>query len=178
MKALFLDIDGVIATPLSVRLNYLLGRGPERQWYDSISLTYVGRLVEQTGAVVVLSSNWRSGLSGGDPLEQAIMDNLLAQLAEAGAPVADCTPHILGEDRSVEVGAWLDAHPCESWAILDDLACFETRPEVAEGHLVLIEQSDGVRYQHYQRALEILGAQTTASRESTSEPATKGESAS
>jgi hypothetical protein len=157
MKAIFLDIDGVIATPVSVRLNYLLGRGPERQWYDAVSLTYLGRLVERTGAVVVLSSNWRTSLEGGSPFEQQIMDNLFDQLAGAGAPVSDCTPHLPADDRSCEIGAWLDEHPCDSWVIFDDLASFELRPEVAEGHLVLIEESDGIRYQHFRRAQEILG---------------------
>ena len=51
MKAIFLDIDGVIATPTSVRLNYLLGRGPDRQRFDTVSLAYLQRLVTETGAV-------------------------------------------------------------------------------------------------------------------------------
>ena len=156
MKVIFLDIDGVIATPTSVRLNYLLGRGPDTQWYDAVALGYVGRLVRETDAQVVLSSNWRADLGSPDPFMEAIMDNLFAQLADAGAPVSDTTPVCLGHDRSVEVGAWLDAHPCEAYVIFDDLACFEERPEVAPGHLVLIEESDGIRWQHYRAAREIL----------------------
>ena len=156
VKVIFLDIDGVIATPTSVRLNYLLNRGPERQWYDGVALSYLGRLVAQTGAQVVLSSNWRSGTDG-SPLEQEIMRNLFNQLEAVGAPVSDSTPHIFDGDRSCEVGAWLDEHPCEAWVIFDDLACFQDRPEVAQGHLVLIEESDGIRYQHFRQALQILG---------------------
>ena len=157
MKAIFLDIDGVIATPTSVRLNFLLNRTPEKQWYDPVSLQYLGRLVEETGAAVVLSSNWRSGLSNGNPYEQEIMKNLLKQLEEAGAPVRGTTPELGLGDRSLEIGAWLDAHPCEGWVIFDDLAHFEARPDVADGHLVLIEESDGIRYQHYRKARELLG---------------------
>ncbi len=156
MKAIFLDIDGIIATPLTVRLNYLLHRNPDNQWYDTVSLSYLGRLVEETGAVVVLSSNWRIGMEDGKPYQRDIMRNLFAQLEEAGAPVADCTPHLDEGDRSAEVGAWLDAHPCAAWVIFDDLAHFETRPDVAEGHLVLVEESDGIRYQHYRAAREML----------------------
>ena len=162
MRALFLDIDGVIATPTSVRLNYLLGRPVDRQWYDQVALDYLGRLVTETGAVVVLTSNWRHDLSSTDELMLAIMDNLLAQLAAVGAPMFDATPSLLGHDRSAEVGAWLDAHPCETYAILDDLACFEERPEVARGHLVLIEESDGIRWQHYRQALAILQGEIPA----------------
>lgn len=157
MKAIFLDIDGIVATPLTVRLNYLLHREPDNQWYDTVSLDYLGRLVRKTGAVVVLSSNWRIGMDEGNSYQQAIMRNLFSQLEAAGAPVADCTPHLDEGDRSAEVGAWLDEHPCASWVIFDDLAHFESRPDVAEGHLVLVEESDGIRYQHYRAAREILG---------------------
>ncbi len=156
MKALFLDIDGVIATPTSVRLNYLLGRGPERQWYDGVALSYVGRLVAETGAVVVLTSTWRRDMDSGNALVRAIMDNLLEQLAAVGAPVFDATPVLVGHDRSAEIGAWLEEHPCEAYVIFDDLACFEERPEVCAEHLVLIEESDGIRWPHYRRAYELL----------------------
>ena len=156
MKAIFLDIDGVIATPTSVRNNYLEGREPTEYRYDSMSLAYVGRLVERTGAVVVLSSTWREDLDTADPYLRAIMDNLCRQLEEVGAPVADVTPRVLGGDRSSEVAAWLEAHPCEGWVIIDDLARFELRPDVCEGHLVIIEDSEGIRQQHYLRALDAL----------------------
>lgn len=157
MKAIFLDIDGVIATPTSVRLNYLLGRGPEKQWYDLVALTYVGRLVRETGAKVVLSSNWRQDLNRGNELVEAIMANLYRQLEEVGAPVYDTTPIDYDTDRSGEIGAWLAAHPCEAYVIIDDLARFDDHPEVADGHLVRIEESDGMRYQHFYQAREILG---------------------
>jgi len=157
MKAIFLDIDGVIATPTSVRLNYLLGRGPERQFYDRVALSYLGRLVRETGAAVVLSSNWRADLESDDPFLQAIARNLLDQLAAVGAPVADVTPVDYDSDRSGEIGAWLAAHPCERYVILDDLARFDALPEVADGHLVRIDDSEGIRYQHFYAARDILG---------------------
>jgi hypothetical protein len=84
------------------------------------------------------------------------MDNLLAQLDEAGAPVAGMTPELPGADRSAEIGAWLDAHPCDAYVILDDLARFDERPDVCAGHLVLIEDSGGIRWQHYRQARELL----------------------
>lgn len=157
MKAIFLDIDGVIATPTSVRLNYLLGRGPDRQRFDTVSLAYLRRLVAETGSIVVLTSTWREDMSTGDPYVNAIMDNLFAQLEEAGAPVASMTPVLQTADRSAEIAAWLGEHPCDAYVIFDDLARFEDRPDVIEGHLVLVEDSEGIRHHHYQRAREILG---------------------
>ena len=156
MKALFLDIDGVIATPASMQKSYLLGREPQNMLFDSVALMYVGRLVELTDVKVVLSSTWREDLDTKDPLLRAIMDNLRRQLEAAGAPLFDATPKVLGGDRSAEIAAWLHEHPCEKWAILDDLARFDQRPDVCEGHLVLIENSGGIRHQHYLQALAAL----------------------
>lgn len=158
MKAIFLDIDGVIATPTSVRLNYLLGRRVDNQWYDGVSLSYLGKLVAQTGAVVIISSTWRRDATSQNPMVQAIMQNLLDQLEDAGAPVFDMTPVLPGADRSEEIGAWLDAHPCDAYVIFDDLASFDVRPDVCEGHLVIVEDSEGIRWQHYHRALDVLCA--------------------
>ena len=157
MKAIFLDIDGVIATPTSVRLNYLLGRGPDRQRFDTVSLAYLQRLVTETGAIIVLTSTWREDMCTNDPFINAIMDNLFQQLEEVGAPVASMTPVLQTADRSAEIAAWLDENPCDTYVIFDDLARFEDRPEVTDGHLVLIDDSEGIRHHHYQRAREILG---------------------
>lgn len=156
MKAVFLDIDGVIVTPESMRKSYLLGREPENQLYDGIALMYLGRLVQLTGAVVVLASTWREDLDTKDPVLRAIVDNLRRQLECVGAPLYDVTPRVLGGDRSSEVAAWLDANPCEAWAIIDDRARFEQRPDVCGSHLVLVEDSNGIRQEHFTRALAAL----------------------
>ena len=156
MKAIFLDIDGVIATRDSMTASFERNLDPHEMVYDRRSLKYLGAIVAQTGAIVVLSSSWRADLNSGSAFIEAIVDNLLNQLAAAGAPVSDATPMIGGTDRSYEIGAWLDEHPCEAYVIFDDLARFADRPEVVEGHLVLIADSEGIRHHHFQQALQIL----------------------
>ena len=157
MKAIFLDIDGVIATPTSVMDNFANGRTADTQLFDALALRYLGRLVAETGAVVVLTSNWRRSADDQDDWYKAIMDNLYRQLEDVGAPIYDQTPKIFGRDRSFEVGAWLDEHPCEAYVIIDDIARFTDRPEIADGHLVIIEDSEGIRSYEFNRAREILG---------------------
>ena len=156
MKAIFLDIDGVIATRDSMTASFERDLEPHEMEYDRRSLKYLGAIVAQTGAIVVLSSSWRADLNSGSTFIEAIVDNLLNQLAAAGAPISDATPMIGGTDRSYEIGAWLDEHPCEAYVIIDDRARFELRPEVAEGHLVIIEDSNGIRASHMAQALRIL----------------------
>lgn len=156
MKAIFLDIDGVIATRDSMTASFERDLEPHEIEYDHRSLTYLGFIVAQTGAIVVLSSSWRADLNSGSAFIEAIVNNLLDQLAAAGAPISDATPMIGGTDRSYEIGAWLDEHPCEAYVIIDDRARFELRPEVADGHLVIIEDSNGIRASHVAQALRIL----------------------
>ena len=47
-------------------------------------------------------------------------------------------------------------HPCERYVIFDDLATFDDLPDVADGHLVRIEDSEGIRHQHFYAARAIL----------------------
>ena len=156
MKAIFLDIDGVIATLTSMYANSAQNREPTEYVYDRVSLAYLGQLVARTGAIVVLSSSWRADLDSADPYLNAIVANLMRQFEAVGALPRDVTPMLPGGDRSAEIGAWLDVHPCEAYAIIDDRARFEERPEVASGHLVLVENSDGIRQQHFKQALAML----------------------
>ena len=159
MKALFLDIDGVIATPTSMRANHARGLDPSEYRYDGVALMYVGRLVERTGAKVVLSSSWREDLDTADPYLRLIVNNMVSQLERAGAPIFGVTPKIGGADRSAEIAAWLDQNPCDAWVIIDDLARFEQRPDVCEGHLVIVEDSEGIRHRHYVQALRMLSSE-------------------
>ena len=89
---LFLDVDGVLCTPLSVRLDWLLRRPMDRQLFDPIALFWLERLVRRTGAQVVLSSSWRYSLGDSDALARRILQNLYRCLADHGAPMAGIAP--------------------------------------------------------------------------------------
>ena len=92
MKYLFLDVDGVICTPLSYSLNRILRLPMERQRFDPIALFWLRRLVKRTGARLVLSSSWRDGLYVDDDWCRAITKNLFDRLAQNRTPLIDATP--------------------------------------------------------------------------------------
>lgn len=157
MTVIFLDIDGVLCTPLSVRLDWLLRRPMDRQCFDPIALHLLRRLVKRTGARVVLSSSWRYSLEDSDPFTQKIMANFYRVLASNGTPVWDTAP-ILGRSKGEEIAAWLGRHPESCYAILDDRADeFTGTPDLA-ARLVLVDSRRGLRRQDYRRALALLGA--------------------
>ena len=80
MKVIFLDVDGVLNSAqdgYSIRLRT-----------DS-HLKLLQRIVQETGAKLVLSSSWRIGFT---PASK----NLLARFREYGLELMDCTPELSG----------------------------------------------------------------------------------
>jgi HAD domain in Swiss Army Knife RNA repair proteins len=103
MKVIFLDIDGVLncdATPNPRKFPYVI---------DKKLLARLKRLLERTGAKVVLTSSWRV-----DPIGRLAARHW-------GLPVFDCAPDLPKKTRRDEVLSWLADHPkVTCFAIVDD----------------------------------------------------------
>jgi hypothetical protein len=103
MKIIFLDIDGVLncrKTPNPRKLPYVV---------DPKLLSRFKRLLERTGAKVVLSSTWRYDPAG------------LFSARHWGIPFIDVTPDMPKRPRCSEILAWLKAHPkVKRYAVIDD----------------------------------------------------------
>ena len=143
-NVLFLDVDGVLLTEFSFRLNNFLRRPLEQEMLDPVSLWWLRRLVRWTGAAVVMSSSWRDGLTIDDDFSRIITDNLFNSLARNGTPFADVTPLCMDGDKGTEIAAWLERNPCDAYAVVDDHDCFSLRPDV-EARWVPVPNSRGLR---------------------------------
>ena len=103
MKVIFLDIDGVLtsdATPNPRNFPYIV---------DSDLLDRFRKLVNKTGATVVLSSTWRV-----DPVGR-----LAAEFYKI--PFSDVCPDMPDAPRCEEMEAWLRSHPeVTRYVVLDD----------------------------------------------------------
>lgn len=104
MKILFLDIDGVVNCVTTAQRH----RGAVG--IDPYMALLVGRIVEATGCVIVLSSSWRHYPDARDEVRRQVM------------PFVDVTPDLKGTtSRGTEIKTWLADHPeVERYAILDD----------------------------------------------------------
>lgn len=97
-KALFLDVDGVLnsaawfAEPRSTEGDYLGLRS-----LDPTAVALLKRVLDETGAEVVLSSTWR------------LEESFVHELVNAGIPIADRTPYVSTNHRGEEIAAWLTA---------------------------------------------------------------------
>jgi len=93
MKVIFLDIDGV--------LNCSKTHNPRNLPYviDPKLLKRFERLLERTGAKVVLSSTWRYDPAG------------LFSAKRQGVPFIGVTPDMPHKPRRKEILSWLKGHP-------------------------------------------------------------------
>ena len=118
MKAIFLDIDGVLNNSKHLtELMNLLGR---KQYFSIInqihetpfdyrSCTLLQELIKETGAEIILSSTWRLNNNSIEIIEQY-----------AGIPIRDTTP-VLDTIRGEEIKQYLDNHSeITQYVILDD----------------------------------------------------------
>jgi HAD domain in Swiss Army Knife RNA repair proteins len=103
VKVIFLDIDGVLncaTTPNPRKLPYIV---------DPKLLRRFKRLLQRTGAKVVLSSTWRYDPAG------------LFSAKHWGVPFIDVTPDMPHRPRRDEVIAWLKSHPkVKRFVVIDD----------------------------------------------------------
>ncbi len=129
MKVIFLDIDGV--------LNCTKTKNPRKFPYvvDPKLLARLNRLIDRTGAKVVLSSSWRL-----DPIG-------IMAAKHWGVPFIDTCPDLPKRPRSEEILRWIAARPTASRFVviddeddeLDDLPLFQPSsttgltPEIAKG---------------------------------------------
>src|SRR3954466_5115815 len=103
MKVIFLDIDGV--------LNCKTTSNPRKFPYivDPKLLKRLKRLLEQTGAKVVLSSTWRYDPAG------------IFSAKHSGIPFVDVIPDMPKKPRRDEILAWLKRHPnVKRFVVIDD----------------------------------------------------------
>lgn len=110
MKVIFLDVDGVLNnqnTPIRWEDKTLLMNDPT-------CVFFLNRLVDRTGAELVLSSSWRH-----DPnWRQNLKDNGVIKDFLDRTP----TKNVGNEtQRGLQINAWLSEHPeVKKFAIIDD----------------------------------------------------------
>ena len=154
MKVIFLDVDGVLNSENHGKELFALKNANPEECYDRWDLPYEGtlkplkRIVDSTGAIIVLSSSWRIGGWEGvhvnrlikcfEPYGLVISDLTcqgvsLEKLTELGFDPHDCYDAQYRDfsrdnyynkntmDRGAEIAEWLSKHDdVEAFVILDD----------------------------------------------------------
>ena len=152
MKYIFLDIDGVLNNSRTKT------RTPEGYVGISDGLTKrLRRIIQTTGAAVVLTSTWETAAEGEDQLY------MNRKLKRFGAKPVDKTvePDENLFQRGAGIREFLKVNPCDAFVILDDFD-FDFAEERLMEHLVLTDPADGLTEEDADRAIRILNGELSA----------------
>lgn len=149
---IFLDIDGVLCTQPPWKPETMAADGYSE--FNSACVENLNRLVEQTGAVIILTSSRRMTKSVAE--FQAIMQRrgfqgeILGKVDEATAPT--------GASRTSEIEGWFGRHgePAR-FVILDDDARLAELPAHYRAHWVRTTYHYGLDAAALAEAIAILG---------------------
>ena len=152
MKVIFLDIDGVLNS-----IAFDRERTSEQGNIDETRLPLLKQILDETGALIVLSSSWRKHWDK----EPSLCDNLGAEINSIFAiydiAIYDKTPQLQSNDRAEEIRLWLSQNEMvKNFAILDDIS-FGWGSDLQE-HLVKTNCriGRGLEDRHVQKAISVI----------------------
>jgi len=159
MKIIALDVDGV----LNHRGTFAKQPG-NNKCIDPNAVKRLRRIVDATGAKIVVSSTWRLFPDHLDALRCALdICGLPEDVIVGATPSKGLIDHGDGvvswvsATRGSEIKAWLDEHPTDTFVILDD-----DWDGMAENGLlpryIQTDFADGLQDEHVERAIALLNA--------------------
>jgi hypothetical protein len=144
-KIVFLDFDGVITSPKS------------RYKLDPELLERLGRILDSTGANIVVSSSWRRGTLEDTKQYLSTVSHYLPEPFPFVDKVIGITPNIFAKQfyihRGVEIWNWINENKVDKYVILDDDS--DMLLEQAS-HFVHTKTVDGLTEQNVEEAIKIL----------------------
>ena len=138
MRVIFLDVDGV--------LNYVYceARAPcGCLGIEDAPLAVLRKIVDRTGAKIVLTSTWKMEWSKNPELRSADGEYLDQKIKQAGMEIYDKTQDNI-YDRGMGIQTWLSRHPeVTNWIVLDDNVFNDYRCSGIMPHLIQTSFVDG-----------------------------------
>lgn len=160
MKVIFLDIDGVLncSTSKSFCHDDLCGI---IHGIDSDKVKRLAKIVEVTGAQIILSSDWKDGwekyYTSQKPSHAKYLDNHLYKKGKLTIKDKTPTTHKGTWFRGSEILAYLRVHQdIENYVILDDTFFDDFANKEIEEHLVLTNREVGLTDGDVNDAIKIL----------------------
>lgn len=148
-KVVFLDVDGVLRPLTAGGFRAMMVDGEwalraETADFISASLLALRHIIENTGATIVLSSEWRRDL----PMREGV-DNILQEYEMR--PCSSWTPTDLDRDmgtenpfkafterRAREISKWVNGNPqVKQWVVIDDINMASVDDERKPGTLLM-----------------------------------------
>lgn len=161
MKVIFLDIDGVLNCVTS-KSYCIEDDGCVIRGIDSDKVKRLAKIVDATGAKIILSSDWKDGwekfYGTSKPSHAKYLDNHLYKKGKL--TIKDKTPNTNKGSwfRGEEILTYLRAHrDIENYVILDDTFFEDFSIKEISEHLVLTDHKVGLTDSDVEKAVKILG---------------------
>lgn len=144
MKIIFLDIDGVLATPNSCQ--------KEKSWrsFDCECVENLNELVEKTNSDIVISSTWRRFNELQDLRYH--FENYGFRFKDR---IIDRTPFLPGQDRGLEILEWLKDKKVDKFFIIDD-DVFDIKLHFDSNQYIKNSFNDGFTKKDLKTALSLM----------------------
>ena len=150
-KIIFLDVDGILNIHSESYYTRTLDKNDESRTIEEHLVKRLMWILEQTGAVIVVSSSWRLN-----------MDELQRDMEDAGFTmwnlVIGKTPRIRW--RGDEIEDWISHHTdIENYVVLEDEiidVCGEYCNAIPPENVVEIDMETGITHATAMKAVEIL----------------------
>ena len=130
MKLMFLDIDGVMCT------SACYGRGKKNKWdsymFDHKAVAVLNFILQETGAEIILSSDWRHHYTLQEMREIFCHNNVIRGPIGFTSLSKTYLATNLEGGRADEIQAWLDTHAWKGdvkWVVIDDLNMGDRFPD-------------------------------------------------
>mmetsp|Transcript_66887 Transcript_66887/g.110043 ORF Transcript_66887/g.110043 Transcript_66887/m.110043 type:complete len:272 (-) Transcript_66887:47-862(-) len=135
-RVIFLDVDGVLLAAGSVEMIYIDGvmlpvRAAKEADFSRVALQNLRSIVQQTGATIVVSSEWRRREEMRDNIRRTLMTQDIPGFQDSTPifqPSAELVKQrldqaiIWAERRAREIGSWLKQHKeVKAWVAIDDI---------------------------------------------------------
>lgn len=165
MKVIFLDVDGVINSEQICNKK----NGPRCQGYwgiSSILLRKLKRIVDETGAVIILTSSWKTNwiryikrgqceYVGIDLFGKYLHNKIRKFGMEISGTTAGCEMTCF--DRGQGISVWLKKHEdVTHWVVLDDVVFDDYEDYGIMPHLVHTDEQVGLTDNDVEKAIKIL----------------------
>lgn len=166
-RVVFLDYDGVLTsdrsgTSVACILAMDGGSGAARQKFlyapDPVCIGRLKRMLDATGSVVVVASNWRRFPPKGT--WNGFLNPLGRLLEDVGDRVLGCLPFVHGETKAESLSRFMSMNPdwCGDFAILEDDPEEGYAEHGFSSRLVLTDRDTGLSDADADMAKAMLGA--------------------
>ena len=143
MRVLFLDIDGVICTSSTY------GRGKDNKWdaymFDIKAVAVLNFILQETGAEIILSSDWRHHYTLQEMREIFCHNNVIRGPIGFTPSSNTYTAMNLEGGRSDEILMWIKTHAWKNdikWCAVDDLNMSE---KLGDNFVMCPRQQEGIK---------------------------------